>query len=155
GQGALAQAMAGYVAHLAADLPGTQAWHRERRQELIQALQEDGRHPRTAFVAADLAAAFNVLLHFAHQVGPITQEELDRYWERLDDALSAQIDNQHRHLKSQDPVGQFLECLHAALAGHQCHVANLAGGEPPGRPGCWGWRRDSLWQKNPHTPVTP
>ena len=154
-QGVLAQAMAGYIAYLADDLPGTQAYFRERRQELIQAFQRDGRHLRTAFIAADLTVAFNFFLDFAREARAITEEEKEHYWERLLDALAEQVEDQHRHLKSQDPVEQFLECLHAALAGHQCHVANKEGGEPTGRPGCWGWRQDSVWLKKQVAPIKP
>jgi len=136
--GVLAAAMAGYVSYLAQDLPDVQAWHRERRQELIEALRADGRHPRTAYIAADLGAAFNVFLNFALEVGAITEDENRRYWERLDYALSEQVEDQHRHLKSQDPIEQFLACLRAALTGHQCHIAGKLDGSSPHRPGCWG-----------------
>jgi hypothetical protein len=152
-RGILARAMAGYIAYLAADLEGNRLWHSQTRQELLTAFRADGRHPRTAYVAADLAAAFNLFLAYAYELGAITKEEEHAYWKRLDIALSEQVDNQQRHLKSQDPVEQFLSCLHAALSGHQCHVAANDGGSPPSRQGCWGWREETIHQKKSIVPT--
>ena len=150
-EGILASAMAGYLAWLAADLEGNRAWHAERRAELVAAFREDGRHPRTAVIAADLAAAFNVLLEFAAEVGAITAAERDAYWDRLDVALGEQVADQHRHLRAEDPVDQFLDCLHAALVSRQCHVALRDGTMAPGRPGCWGWKGET--ERVPVNPV--
>jgi hypothetical protein len=56
-------------------------------------------------------------------------------------------------LKAQEPIKQFLECLHAALAGHQCHIATPWGTEPPRREGCWGWREETVRLKKQNAPI--
>jgi hypothetical protein len=143
--GRFAAAMAGYVAHLAADLDGTREMFHEHREELRAVFQADRRHPRTATIAADLTAAFNVFLNFALEVGAIGEEERAGHWERIHLALHEKLDDQHRHLAAQDPVTQLLHCLHAGIASGRCHVANRVGEAPDSRPDAWGWRQESVY----------
>lgn len=152
--GQFARATAGFIAHLAADLPGHRAEFRAQFLELRELFRADGRHPRTAAVAAELTAGFDAYLFFALAVGAIDEEEYNDYWERIHAALREKIDDQHRHLAAQDPVTQFLNCLHAAIAGGHCHLANRRGEAPDARPEAWGWREESVFVARSPLPAT-
>jgi hypothetical protein len=136
--GVYAQAMAGFVHHLAGDRDGQLATFRQAvAEQRTQAAS--GAHRRTPAVVANLAAALAVFLGFARDAGAIDAEELEtlqaRAWRALGEMAAAQPGFQ----QEQEPTWLFRTLLASAVASGEAHLAAPSGQEPL-TPGAFGWR---------------
>jgi len=139
--GEYATAMAGFLRWLAGNLEHYQSGFDSRRTKFRNRIRTFCSHLRTATIAADLIAGFEVFLDFAFEIEAIDNAQYKKYWKRMDATVIAMVEEQGKHLAEQDPVEEFFELLHAALVSGRCHLEDQAGGEPEDA-GVWGWRAE-------------
>ncbi len=101
-------------------------------------------HPRAADIYAQLYAAADIYIEFAHDVGAINISHSERLMEEIDEALRLAMKAQAQYQKQSDEVERFVALLRGCFASGECHVVcNLKQGPPTSHPHIWGWRRVS------------
>jgi hypothetical protein len=141
--GLYAQAVAGFLRHLAPQYEKARGRLRKEYARLREKAWRSEGHPRTAGVVADLAAGLGFFLDFAAASGVITPDGRKQLaaqgWKAL---LEASAD-QASEVQEQRPTARFLELVGAVITMGQGHLAN-GGGEAPEDPGAWGWREEEF-----------
>jgi len=137
--GLYAQCLSGFLAWLAPQLADVQTGLRARTAELRGRASGSGQHRRTPDIVAHLAAGLDTWLHFAEQVGAITDKEREGLWRRGWQALGQAAGAQAAHQGVSEPTRRYLELLGAALASGRAHVAGPDGNAPDDAQ-AWGWR---------------
>lgn len=139
--GALAQATSHFIKWLAPRYDATLATMNESRVSYRNRARRWTTHGRTPDIIGSLAAAFDVFLEFAHQVGATNSDGAETLRKSLWQALEHVAHAQRGVLGAADPPARFLALLGAAVRSGDAHVASLSGG-PPEKPEQWGWVQD-------------
>jgi hypothetical protein len=134
--GVYAQALAGYLAWLAADYTGRTTAYRAAHRRYRAALQTGG-HRRTVDAGAQLLAAWELLATFAVEVGALTAADRDALLQRVEAGMQAALAPQAAHQAQSDPVARFGELLTGLFVAGRAHVVDAATGDYPGDG--WGW----------------
>ena len=143
--GTYATAMGGFIIWLASRLDEARRRFQEKRLEIRQEVQAE--HKRTADVIAQLGAAWEVYLVFAHEIGALDEHAVDEMWDRvwagLVEIAAEQSDLQH----AAEPTARFRDLVVAALGTGKAHLASAETGRcPEDQPERWGWQRaDTGW----------
>jgi hypothetical protein len=114
GKGLYAQAMAGYLRHLAT-LDGIGGKRKKRVEELRNSLSAPGRHAKSAQTLADLAVGFEFFLNYAEKIEAITSAQADALWQRLWRVLCKLALDQDKIQSTQDPAREVLIRLKSAI----------------------------------------
>jgi phage/plasmid primase-like uncharacterized protein len=138
--GLYAQALAGYLAWLAEDLPGRRAVFTERFMMARSNLAPRVAHPRTADMLGQLAAAARLFLRFASHANAITNEEAAVLHQRILTGLDDAAGEQSTAQSAADPVEVFVSLLRSGIASGRGHLRG-ASGERPALPTAYGWRK--------------
>lgn len=138
--GLYAQALAGFVAHLAPRYGRVRDRLAAERTELRERFGSSAGHARTPTAVADLALGLRHLLEFAVAVGAITDAEREALSRRGTAAFDCLTGEQSDHITAADPVDLFLRLVRAAVSSGRAHIANRAGERPDENPSAWGWR---------------
>lgn len=140
-EGIYARAMGAFVQWLAPHYPGVREALKASAPALRRLFQEGSPHGRTASIAAELLAGFDVWLVFAEAAGAITAEERAKLHERCLRALRAGMAAQASQVAASEPTRRFLELLGSAIASGEAYVADPKGEAPVQEgPEAWGWR---------------
>ncbi len=99
------------------------------------------RHARTAAIAADVLAGFEVFLDYARERGAINDDAFAHLWKTQEDALAAFIERQNLTMLEADPVERFLNLLYAVLRCGRAYVRHPDSGSPEYEPERWGWEK--------------
>jgi hypothetical protein len=144
--GLYAAALAGFVGWLAPSYPARRDGLRAEAVRLRGGLGVGG-HSRVPTVAADLLAAFGLLMEFATAVGAITPAEARRYTERAKRAILATAAAQAEHQRDSDPAERFPALLRSALSSGRAHLARRDGTPPEDDDApAAGWRKvEGAW----------
>jgi hypothetical protein len=137
--GVYEEAMAAFIAHLAAD-PDQTREYRSQAIELRGSFQ--GGHRRHAVQVAALASACEVYLDYAVSIAAITARRRIDLADRVHAALRRVAAGQAEQNTASDPAQVFVESLSSAIISGRAHVTDRVGGKPR-QPGSWGWRDDS------------
>lgn len=143
--GQYAAAMAGFCRFVAPLMAGM----KDRIQVAIESAREtfagETAHRRTPDNIAQLAAGFRLFLDFAVDAGAIGDEEAADLWDRAWRAYGAIVEEQDREQASDEPAGQFVALLLAALRSGAAHVSSpdKTPPEPRHNPKLWGWDGDA------------
>jgi hypothetical protein len=136
--GHCAQALGGFIQHLAGDYERLQAKFSEDVQNTRS--RATTAHSRTPGIVADLQCGFELFLDYAVAVDAITvarrQELAERCWAALNRVAKAQRAPQD----ASEPTRRFLDLLGAALTAGSAHVAAIDGNRPEENETAWGWR---------------
>src|SRR5262249_39945243 len=89
-----------------------------------------------------LAIGWKYFLHFALDVGAITEQEVKDYQERAGVGLKVMAHAQAAHQQAAEPVSQFLALIRSAVNAGRAHLASPSGGNPAENPDAWGWRKE-------------
>jgi hypothetical protein len=137
--GRYAEALAGYVAWVAARYNELWAtWATDLSRLRLTAMQADA-HPRTPDIVAELAMGMDWFLRFAEEIGVLTHDEVEARWSDVWAALvEAASEQQHQQVIA-EPAAAFLDLLGGALVGGHAHLAG-PDGRAPANPRPWGWR---------------
>lgn len=138
-QGLLAGAVAAFAQHLANDYEAAQARFRASVERCRPKYIGNAGHRRSAFIAAELRAAFESWAEFCVVDGGIPRTEMDLYVAQLVDGLDDALQSQLLYQTTANPGEHFLRNLVSALASGRAHIASLNGGEPRHAPSL-GWR---------------
>jgi hypothetical protein len=142
-EGLYAEALAGFLCWLAPRYEDIRDGLPAAVAELRESALAGTAHRRTPEIVANLFIGLKYFLAFAEEVGAITAvdkaETLGRAWDALREAAAAQAD----HLKSADPVGQFMRLLAGALASGRAHCATPTG-DAPADAEAWGWQKQEV-----------
>jgi hypothetical protein len=156
-RGVYAQAMAGFLSWFASRRDRLLAEKREQVEFLREIFKQHCSHLRTATIAADLLAGWEIFLEFAKEHGAIDQDHFDDLWRRYHEAMEIILKEQESDQQTQDIADSFLTLLAAALLSGRAHVAALDGGPPdwyldptPGSLSAWGWEERTFF-----VPKTP
>lgn len=112
--GLYAQAMAGYLRHLAKQ-DGIGSKRKKRVEELRGFLSAPGRHAKSAQTLADLAVGFEFFLNYAESIGAITSEQANELWKRLWRILCKLALDQDKIQSTQDAAREVLIRLKSAV----------------------------------------
>jgi hypothetical protein len=139
--GRYAEAMAGFIAHLAPRYGEIRSRLDAERAELRNQFVGRYPHARTPDVVANLLLGLRYFLEFTEEVGAVTQAEHKELWQRGEEAILAVVAQQSEHQRSTDPLACFPEMIATILSSGRGHIAGLDGKEPgiPPSPGAWGW----------------
>jgi hypothetical protein len=138
--GVHASAMAAFIRWFVGDYAARIADFTARFEAMRLALQTDhAAHPRTVTTAAHLMAAYSMLSDYLGSIG-WTEDELAKLAASAEQELRGMIAAQAEHLRSANPVTQFLEALDAILVSGEAHLVD-SNGDAPSDPEAWGWRR--------------
>lgn len=150
-RGVYAQAMAGFLRWFASRRDRLLAEKRDQVEHLREIFRQHCSHLRTATIAADLLAGWEIFLEFALEIRAIGQEKFDELWKRYHEAMEIILKAQESDQQTQDPADNFLALLAAALLSGRAHVAALDGGPPdwfldptPGTLAAWGWEEKTV-----------
>jgi hypothetical protein len=135
-------AMSAYASWLASRIEAIRNGLRDEVRSLRERYYEEGQHARTPGIRADLAIGWKYVLHFALDVGAITEAEVKDYQERAGVGLKVMAQAQAAHQQAAEPVSQFLALIRSALNAGRAHVASPSGGYPAENPDAWGWRKE-------------
>ena len=122
--------MAGFLYRLTLTRDRHLATKPKRVEKLRDIFRSHCTHFRTASIAADLLAAWEIFLEFARYNGAITGDEHDRYWKRCLNAMEIVLHEQEDQQQPNDPVDRFITYLAGALLTGRVHAAALQGGSP-------------------------
>lgn len=140
--GAYAKTMAGFVRFVARQ-------YEELRDDIQQRLRcyrdqatSSASHQRTPDLVANLATGCWYFLQYAEDVGAITEEERQDYFDEAWAAIGEAARSQEQHQRSARPELRFLELLCSAL-GSEGYLADPKGQRPPGNDvaASYGWRQ--------------
>ncbi|VTS01851.1 DNA/RNA helicase, superfamily II OS=Thermoanaerobacterium thermosaccharolyticum M0795 GN=Thethe_02112 PE=4 SV=1: DUF3854: DUF927 [Gemmata massiliana] len=139
--GALASAMAGFVAWLAPRYATVRAELEAERVQLRNRFVGQFPHARTPDIIANLLLGLRYLLRFAEAIRAIDTPERERLWGRGEVAFRSLAEQQGEHQRAADPVARFPEMLGAIITSGRGHIAGTDGKEPgvPPSPEAWGW----------------
>jgi len=136
--GLLAQAMAGFVHHLAGRIDQLRQEFPQRSDELRR--EAIGEHRRTPQNYAEMVYGCEVWLEFAVVVGAITAAGRDDYLQHIKRDLKSLIQAQDEAQRDENIVNVFLETLRDALASGRAHAEDWETGEAPkGLEQACGW----------------
>jgi hypothetical protein len=114
------------------------AHFQEQRLAIREQIQAD--HKRTADVVAQLAAAWDVFLAFALEVGAIDKHAAEALWERVWAGLMEISAEQAILQQAAEPTARFRDLLLAAISTGKAHIADSKTlGAPPDAKQ-WGWK---------------
>jgi hypothetical protein len=151
--GALAQAMAAYLAWLAPQMDSIGDDMRREVQTARDALPPMA-HPRGLDIYASLYSGARRFFDFAAAAGAIDADRAKALKAEADCALRQLLRDQSDLQDEADEVTIFIEVLRAALATGAAHLrAADTGKEPIGTPGAYGWTLDTSaeldrWTRN-------
>jgi hypothetical protein len=141
-EGLLAEAMAGFVAWLAAfaeegGLPLRLEQRQQKHCDKIPAAP--AAHMRTADAAASMMLGAEAFLEFAKTVGvPVDDMQKETVWQ----ALNASAVEQAVEQDTDDPVRLFTEAIPSVLSAGRAHIDDRSEQKPPpGDPAMLGWRK--------------
>lgn len=138
-QGVYAQAMASFVRWIAIDHDTHMATFRQRFEETRALLRDEhAAHPRSVATAAHLLSAYMMLGDYLESIG-WSADEASALVESAEDVLRSLIDAQAAHLKSANPIDQFLDALDSVLFSGEGYVSD-SDGNAPRNPSAWGWQ---------------
>jgi hypothetical protein len=138
-RGLYAQALAGFLAWLAAQYGDVQSRLAREHAELRSRALAEGNHPRTPGIVADLTLGLKYFLDFALASGVITAAEREQRWRTGWQALLEAAADQTQEILAQSPARRFLQLVVGIITSGQGHLASRSGREP-GNPAAWGWR---------------
>lgn len=142
-RGEYAAALAAYIQHIAADLPG----HRQHIADITAAMRTElttTAHRRTPDNIANIAAALISFLDFARFIQAIDHGEHARLLQRAGAALETITSQQDKAQDHGEPCAAFLESITSALATGAAHLADAEGGcAGIESPNAYGWRKDA------------
>ena len=142
-QGLYAGALAGFVDWLRGRLDQVRNDMGNEMERLRQHFRESCKHARTATIAADCLAGFQVFLDFAEDAGAIDEEAWHKLWERLCDAIEIHIKEQGSQVEANDLASQFCQYLADAILSGRANVEDLGDGAPRQGAAAWGWKLKS------------
>jgi hypothetical protein len=139
--GTYATAMGGFVMWLASQLNDARQQFEGKRLDIRQLVQAE----RTADVIAQLAAAWEVYLVFARDIGALDDAAVDELWNRVWAGLIEVAAEQSELQQAAEPTARFRDLIVAALGTGKAHVVSADTGMRPAddRPERWGWQRDT------------
>jgi hypothetical protein len=140
--GLYAQAMSAYIYWLAPRYETLRNGLGDEIRSLRERYYEESQHARTPGIRADLAIGWKYFLHFALDVGAITDAEVKDYQERAGVGLKVMAQAQAAHQQAAEPVSQFLALIRSALNAGRAHIASPSGSYPAENPDAWGWRKE-------------
>jgi hypothetical protein len=138
-RGVYAQALSGYIRHLATNYERMTKGLPADVNALRSKAYQDGQHRRTPGIVADLAVGFRYFLDFAEEVGAIEPHEYEKLWDRAWNALIQVADEQGDSQRDNDPAFRFLELVNSCLSSGRAHLASTEGKDPYDAIQ-WGWR---------------
>jgi hypothetical protein len=141
--GLYAAALAGYLRWLAPHYGGIRRDLPAKVAKLRDDLRTEGQHAhaRTPTIAADLLLGWVVWLHFAVEVGAITDAQRADLYDRVRTALLENANGQQEHVRDAEPAKHFVRLIAACLASGRAHLA-ARNGTAPQQTGRWGWRQE-------------
>ena len=125
--GELVSAMSAFLIWMASKNSEHQTTIRKRRDELRTTMLGNGTHRRTPDLLANLAVAVELFSEFATDIGVMTAEEKSAFLTSSTEALTEIGLEQARYIAEEDPTGQFMNLLQAAILSGQAHVADAKG----------------------------
>ena len=141
--GALAEAMAAYLAWLAPQLDNIGDDLRREVQTAREALPAMA-HPRGIDIYANLFAGARRFLDFATETGALDADQAPELKATADAALRQLLRDQADLQDESDEVTIFLDVLRSAVATGAAHLRNVGtNAEPVSNPGAWGWTLDT------------
>lgn len=136
-EGVYAVALTGFIRWLAGNLDE----HRERftakRHAERAELQRQAGHGRTADIAGQLLATWELIGEYARSIDAYEPAELDALLARTRQGVLDAMAPQAEHQAASDPVPRFLDLINALISSGKAHLATPAG-ECPGEG--YGWR---------------
>jgi hypothetical protein len=103
--------------------------------------QNDETHRRTVDIYAQLVAAAEVFIEFAHDVGAINSPHSERLSAEISEALSSAMKAQDQYRTANDEVDRFVSLLRGCFFSGECYVVSHTNQGPPLiHPHTWGWR---------------
>jgi hypothetical protein len=144
--GVYAQATAGFIRWLAPQLDEARRQLAARVRELRDQAVAGTDHKRTPEITAQLGAALELWLAFAHEAGAINEGQRRELWAKWWEALCKVNREQAAQQAESNPAKRFVELLGSAISAGKAHLA-AANGNAPDNPQAWGWRTEDM---NPH-----
>jgi Domain of unknown function (DUF3854) len=141
--GMYAEALVGFLQWLAPRYAQVRQQLRDEIVALRPEADQEGQHPRTPEIVANLAVGVRYFLNFACDAGALTAEEIEAFWHRCWAGLTEAAGAQRQYQEAGEPTQRFMELLTAALASGRAHVASPNGQEPK-VPESWGWRKATV-----------
>jgi len=146
--GCYAQTMAQFIQWLAPTYEINRAVMHQQKADFREVFQENGVHPRSVDIAADLAAGLDQFLDFAHEIGAVDETQHASLWERFHVAMWDLLREQRDQVVSEDPVTRYLELLTSALHCGRAHLKLLRPDEDQshvaGSPTLWGYNEKTI-----------
>jgi len=140
--GEYATTMGGFIMWLANDLEFARDVFRSKRLVFREDVQAE--HKRTADVIAQLAAAWNLFLFFAIDIGAIDEAMAERIEADMWAGLTEVAGEQSELQRAAEPVGRFRDLIVAALGTGRAHLQSVETGGYPANAEQWGWQRDGF-----------
>ena len=154
--GYYARTLAAFLESVAPDYERQVAFMHSRKKDFRDSFREEGIHPRSVDIAADLLAGFDMFLQFACYAGAIREQEGESLFQRCLAALQELLAQQRELLFSEDPVTRYLELLGSALRTGRAHLKFLDPDEKPsdaaGSPTLWGYTDKILFVERSSDP---
>ncbi len=155
-RGQYAQALAGFIRYIAADIEDRWAKKRTEIEKLRDELRINGSHARVPELVAELLYGWQAFISYAESIGAISDSERTSLLEEGRTALIAVGHGQCEHHQASNPVQQFVQILVSSLASGAAHIADPSGNVPLENPNGWGWRYVSVgtgqYEKNDWKP---
>ncbi len=141
--GRYAEAMGGFAGWLAGRYEESQEVLSRQVLKHRNAAVRSTSHARTPDIVANLQAGFEIFLEFALDIGAIDAIERDRLLDRCWEALSSAASAQAKHQAATEPTERFICQLRSLLSSGRAHLEARAGGKPNLSPVSCGWRLES------------
>ena len=143
--GVYSKAMATFVMWMASRIDDLCREFQATRLDLRKGIEAE--HKRTADVVAQLAAAWDIFLLFAMEIGAADEPHANMVQQQVWAGLTEVAAEQETLQKASEPVARFRDLILGALNTGRAHVARADNGRAPDEAEKWGWRHtDTEWQ---------
>jgi hypothetical protein len=146
--GLYAAAMSAYVRWIAKHYEELQQQRRDKLHEFRQLFHSNSAHARTPGMLGDLYWGWKTFLRFAVEEGVLSEQEKTEYLERAKSGITVMGSQQFEHQQTEEPAGQFVALLRAAIAAGRAHVASITDARPDNDKIC-GWRPNTKGEMEP------
>jgi hypothetical protein len=140
--GVYAMTMATFVMWMASRINDLCQEFQATRLELRKGIEAE--HKRTADVVAQLAAAWDIFLLFAIDIGATDEAHANLIQQQVWAGLTEVAAEQRTLQQASDPVTRFRDLILAALNTGRAHVARADDGLAPQQAKRWGWQRTDV-----------
>jgi hypothetical protein len=137
--GVFNKALDGFVRYLAQDYAGRLTAFDTRYRELRTEFSGTG-HARTASIAADLQAAFELMLKYYVDSGLLSPQGAQHQSKAGHKASTVAVARQEDQQQDEEPTTKFFSLLRTGFSTNIAHVS-ARDGTSPDNPEAWGWKK--------------